>query len=354
MSAKKRNYYRVLGIPKGATPEEIRLSYRALAMRFHPDKNPDNPESTERFHEILEAYEVLSDPIRRQQYDQMGALFRIDGRPPEKEDISAFVSETISRVFVRKKPVRGSDIHREISIPLEQVITGNRVDVQILRDCLCGFCGGIGAAPDGTILCSECNGNKTQKGLFFRRTCNRCGGLGRIITKRCKKCGGTGRNEKQETLSVLIPKGIQAGQTLQIKGKGNDGSIVDQQGNLFLRIQFQKHPFFERRGEDLFCDVPVLWTEATLGATIPVPTLTGSSLIRIPKSTPTHRTFRLKGKGLISANGEQTGDIHYRIVIEVPVLNTELETEIIALQEKLLQLEHPTLQSFRKSILSSE
>ena len=221
---KKKNYYTSLGIPKGASPEEIRQSYRALAMRFHPDRNPDNPNAAERFHEIVEAYEVLSDPMRRQQYDQLGALFRVDGRPPEKEDLSAFVSETISRFFSRKKIQKGTDIHYEVQVTLEQVASGAVIPLTIVRECNCSSCGGVGAAPNGLETCPQCDGKGILGGRIFRNTCNRCGGLGNIITKRCKRCGGTGRTDKKESLEIAVPKGVQAGQTLRIVSKGNEGT----------------------------------------------------------------------------------------------------------------------------------
>ena len=351
---KKQNYYTILGIPKGATPEEIRLSYRALALRFHPDRNPDDPQANEKFHLILEAYEVLSDPIKRQQYDQLGALFRADGRPPEKEDLSAFISDTFSRIFSRQKERKGTDIHYEITLTLEQVAHGTQVPINILRECICDFCRGIGAAPKGLEICPECSGKGKFGGIIFRNECTRCGGLGNIITKRCKNCGGTGRFDKRESLDIQIPRGIQAGQTLRIRGKGNDGSKKGLDGHLFVRIQFKNHSFFERRGTDIFCDVPILWTEAVLGATIPVPTLTGTSAIRIPKGTQTHQVFRLKGQGLPDTKGENCGDIHYKIIIDVPTLDTHLEKKIGELNKILSVLPNSSVQSFRNALPSIE
>ena len=351
---KKQNYYTVLGIPKGATPEEVRLSYRALAMRFHPDRNPEDPHANEKFHLVLEAYEILSDPIKRQQYDQLGALFRVDGRPPEKEDLSSFLSETFSRIFSRSQNIKGSDLHYEISISLEQVAQGGPVPLSIVRDCICTSCGGIGSAPNGLKTCPECSGKGKKGGRLFRSECDRCGGLGNIIIKRCNTCGGTGRSDKRESLEIQIPKGVEAGQTLRIRGKGNEGSQIGNEGNLFVRIQLEAHPFLERRGNDIFCDVPILWSEAVLGATIPVPTLRGSSCIRIPKGTQSHQTFRLKGQGLPDAKDEFSGDIHYKIIVEVPSLNPQLEKHVHDLHDTLTSSKHPSVQSFRKSLPSAE
>ena len=354
MSVKKQNYYMILGIPKGATPEEIRQSYRALAMRFHPDRNPDNPNTAQRFHELVEAYEVLSDPIRRQQYDQLGALFRVDGRPPEKEDLSAFVSETFSRIFSRKKSTKGSNLNYEISVSLEQVATGSQVPLNIVRECNCSSCGGIGAAANGLESCPECQGKGNKSGRLFRSRCDRCGGLGSIIKKRCKRCGGAGRTDKQETLEIKVPKGVQAGQTLRILSKGNEGTKAGMEGHLFVRIQIQPHVHFSRRGCDVFCDVPILWTEAVLGATIPVPTLRGSSMIRIPKGTQSHKTFRLKQQGLPDSSGDQRGDIHYKILVEVPALDRPLENIVSKLHEHLAQSTNTHVHSFRTSISNHE
>ena len=351
---KKQNYYTVLGIPKGATPEEIRQSYRALAMRFHPDRNPENPNAAERFHEIVEAYEVLSDPMRRQQYDQLGALFRLDGRPPEKEDLSAFVSDTISRIFSRKKQQKGSDLHYEITISLEQVASGAHVPLTIVRECNCSSCGGIGAAPDGLETCPKCEGKGTLGGRFFRSSCDRCGGTGSIITKRCKRCGGTGRTDRQESLEINVPQGVQAGQTLRIISKGNEGTKAGMEGHLFIRVQLREHPHFSRRGCDVFCDVPIHWSEAVLGASILVPTLSGSSMIRIPKGTQSHKTFRLKEQGLPDAEGKKRGDIHYKVIVEVPQLDRDLEQFVSQLDQKLVQKPHTNVHSFRTSIHNKE
>ena len=351
---KKQNYYTVLGIPKGATPEEIRQSYRALAMRFHPDRNPENPKAAERFHEIVEAYEVLSDPMRRQQYDQLGALFRLDGRPPEKEDLSAFVSETFSRIFSRKKDRKGTDLRYEIKITLEQASTGSQVPLTIVRECNCHSCGGVGAAPSGLSSCPKCQGKGNLGGRFFRNSCNRCGGTGSIITKRCKRCGGTGRTDKQESLEINVPQGVQAGQTLRILSKGNDGTKPGMEGHLFIRVQLLEHPHFSRRGCDIFCDVPIHWSEAVLGSTILVPTLGGSSMIRIPKGTQSHKTFRLKEQGLPDAEGTKRGDIHYKIIVEVPILDRDLEKIVHQIEHTLANKTYTKVHAFRTSIHHKE
>ena len=327
------------------------MAYRALALRFHPDRNPDNPNCTERFHELVEAYQVLSDPIQRRQYDQLGALFRSDGRPPEKEDLSAFLSETFSRIFQRNKPIRGKDIQVQHSITLERIASGGEESITYLRECLCSLCKGTKAAKDGVESCPSCNGTGKSSKHILPRRCNRCGGAGHIITKRCRRCGGSGKVDNQENISINIPQGIHAGQKLRIKNRGNDGSQEGYEGDLFIEVTLDSHPFFERRGNDIFCDVPVLWIEATLGASISVPTLSGTSVIRIPANSPSHTILRLRKKGLPNPQENTVGDIHYRIIIETPKLSPKQAYAVRSVFSDIPLSTHPLTHTFRKSLL---
>ena len=351
---KKKNYYNILGVPKGATQDEIRASYRALAMRYHPDRNPESPNATQKFHDIVEAYEVLSDRLQRRQYDQMGALFRIDGRPPEREDLSAFFSETFSKIFQRSKKQKGKDIQIQLSISLERVYQGGEETLDILRECRCPLCLGSKAAKDGTQTCPNCNGTGKNPSSIIARRCKRCDGTGSIIIKRCKRCGGTGRVDRKETITLEIPRGIHAGQKLRIRNRGHEGFPYDNNGDLFVEIQMDKHPFFERRGNDLFCDIPILWLEATIGASITVPTLNGTAYIRVPKSTPSHTILRLREKGLPDRAKNTFGDIHYRIIIEIPQLKAHEELKIRSFFSDLSTSAHPHTSSFRQSLPTQE
>ncbi|MEC7985272.1 MAG: DnaJ C-terminal domain-containing protein [Myxococcota bacterium] len=351
---KRQNHYMTLGLPKGASPDEIRKAYRALALRYHPDRNPDDQEASTNFQAIVEAYQVLSDPEQRKQYDRFGALVRSDGRPPQKEDLSAFFSDKFSGIFQNANNRRGESIHTNINISLEDVARGTEKSLQIRCEIHCGLCVGSGAAKDGKQICTECAGKGRSGSLLFKKQCIRCGGRGYLITKRCRKCGGTGRIDRSETIDIKLPVGVVAGQRLRIKGRGHAGYGNGAPGDLYLLIQITEHEIFQRRGNDLFCDIPILWSEAILGTELCVPTLEGTSLIRIPKGTASHQVFRLSNRGIPSKEGKTYGDIHYRVIVEVPTLSSQQEPIIQSLQQQLPPSSHPKLQAFRKNLQERE
>jgi molecular chaperone DnaJ len=315
----RRDYYAILGVPKGAPPDEIRKAYRALARRFHPDHNPDDENAAERFHQITEAYQTLNDTAQRSQYDRMGALYRPDGQPPTAEDLGQFFSQAIGGIFRRStNDVRGSDIEQNLHITLEELSTGIEKNVSFQRECKCDSCSGSGATFDGKEDCGVCTGTGTSTGRLFRSRCNRCDGKGFVVTKRCKRCGGNGRIFREEAVKIQVPIGIQVGQRLRIRNAGNDSLGDADTGDFFAIVQIDEHILFRRRGNDLFCDAPLMWTEATLGCELTVPTLEGTTTIRIPSHTQSHQIFRLAGRGLPSFDGKFRGDLHIRVMIETP------------------------------------
>ena len=343
------DYYSQLGVNRGATQEEIRKAYRALARRFHPDRNQGNETAEERFREITKAYDVLSDPEQRKMYDRLGPLYQIDQRPPTAEDLGNIVSETISSIFQPKpsKNRKGLDIQYDIQIELPEVM-GTSKTIQIAREVQCHNCQGAGAGENDFDNCTDCQGTGKNKRLF-RNTCKRCDGLGKIIVKRCKVCGGLGRLDRTQEVQLDIPKGVQAGQKLRLQGLGHDGFGTKGPGDLFLIVQIQPHPVLERQGKDLYCEIPILWNEAILGCHLKIPTLTGWTEIRIPPDTQSHQLFRLIGKGLPIANG--FGDLHIRIIIELPQNLTKEQQECLQKFSTMLQSDQtPKCRDFRKHI----
>ena len=315
----KKDFYNILGTPRGATQEEIKKAYRSLARKYHPDRNNDNEETTARFQDITEAYETLSNPENRNLYDRLGPLYQIDRRPPTADDLGEFVSETFSHMFSRspkKKP--GENIDYPLQIDLEDIL-GTTKTIQVRRECNCANCQGSGADGEkGKEKCPECKGSGKASGRLFRRSCARCASKGFIIIKRCPTCAGLGRIEKVESLEIPIPKGVQAGQKLRIKNKGHSSNADLKDGDLYILIQIAPHSIFERQGSDLFCEVPISCFDAILGTELVIPTLEGQTTVRIPSATSSHSVFRLAGKGLPQPDSKDKGALHIQLIVEFP------------------------------------
>ena len=323
------NYYKELGVAPKSTPKEIKDAYHALAKRYHPDRNAGDAAVLEKFQRINEAYEVLSDPTQRAQYDRLGAFYQLEQSVPTPEELGSFVSETIGNIFRghhRNRP--GSDITHTLNLDLSEVLGGNKT-ITILREVQCVPCGGQGAADsDSMVTCTECDG-KGKRSRFFRNPCARCDGRGYLITKRCRQCAGIGLVDRSDDITFHIPPGIQAGQLIQISSKGNASTGNKSNGNLILVVQIKDHPHLERRGRDLYCEVPLLWNEAILGTSLKIPTLQGSTNIQIPPNTHTHQLFRLKGKGLPDAGIEDRGDLHIRVIVELPQALSRQQQDLV-------------------------
>ena len=318
----RRDYYNVLGVKKTASQDEIKRAFRALAMKYHPDRNPDDVEAERRFREVAEAYEVLGDAEQRSKYDRMGPFFKPSGGPPTPDDLSDFVSEALGGLFGRKpgnKP--GEDLKYTLALTLEEVAQGVEREVSVARQCRCTRCKGDGADPsEGRRACEACEGSgKSATRRWMRQSCARCDGRGFVVLKKCDKCEGEGRHGSEDLLKVKVPPGVATGQKLKLRGKGNDGHGDGQAGDLYVVVNVADHELFRRRGADLLCELPVTFVEAATGADIAVPTLEGVATVRVPPGTSAGQVLRLSGRGLPkNAKNKGRGDLHLQVLIEVP------------------------------------
>ena len=334
----RRDLYAVLGVSRGASPDEIKKAYRNLARRYHPDRNADNDEASARFREIAEAYETLSSPELRSRYDRLGPLYRPDGRPPSPEEVTDWVTDTIGGMFRKRKPDQGEDLRYTLSIALEDVATGDEREIEVKRQCTCRTCAGIGADPtDGLTLCTHCDGSGRSGGRrLFKTQCPHCNGRGQITVRKCGKCAGAGRIESLETLKVRIPKGVATGQKLKLRAKGNDARSPGEAGDLYVIINVYEHSLFQRRGSDLLCTVPIRMPDAALGAAVDVPTLDGKTTIKVPAGAESGKVLRLAGRGLPTMKGGRNGDLHIAIEIETPISSTSAHTKALNALNKAL------------------
>lgn len=341
----KRDYYDILGVNRGAQPDEIKKAYRQLAKKYHPDLNKNNPQAEESFKEVREAYEILSDEGKRARYDQYGhAGVDENGFEGFGRDFGGF--DDIFDMFFgggggrrRQGPARGADLQYNLEITFEEAAFGTKKDLHIPRTETCPTCKGSGAKP-GTKAktCSKCSGKgtvqfsqRTPLGSFVQtRTCDRCGGSGKIIETPCSECRGRGQVRRERSISVTIPAGVDTGSRLRLSGEGEAGERGGTPGDLYVRIGVRPHKIFTRRNDDVICEVPVSIVQATLGDEIQVPTLDGKAKFNIPAGTQPNTSFRLRGKGIQHLNGYGRGDQHVKIKVVVPArLNAE--------QKKLLQ-----------------
>jgi molecular chaperone DnaJ len=334
----KRDYYEVLGVERTVEIEEIKKSYRRLAIKFHPDKNPGDKTAEEKFKELSEAYEALSDPQRRAAYDQYGhAAFdpRTRGRSGgfhDPVDIFREVFGGTGSIFDelfgggRSDPShsqRGADLRYDMEIAFEEAAQGCEKEISIHKHDRCDVCAGSGAeAGSKSKPCATCGGRGqvvSSRGIFsIAQTCPRCEGAGRVIEKPCKACHGAGRREQTSKIKLRIPAGVDTGSRLRSSGNGEAGLRGAPSGDLYVVLHVRPHDIFQRDGDDLICEVPVSFVQATLGAEIEVPTLGGKASIKISAGTQPGTTFRLKGKGIRNVQGLGTGDLHVRVSVEVP------------------------------------
>lgn len=342
----RRDYYAVLGVKRDASPDELKKAFRGLALQFHPDRNPNDPDAERRFREVAEAWKVLSEPEERLRYDRLGPLYRPDGRPPTPEDLNAYVSEALSGLFRRRdKGDKGEDLRYTLAVTLEEVAAGGPREIHLVRRLHCTRCDATGAepGPDGRATCPACDGSgKSATRRIFRTDCPRCDGAGWLRTKSCRRCEGAGAVDSRETVTVRIPPGVATGQKLRLRGLGNEGRNGGQHGDLFVLIEVKDHPIFRRRGADVLCEAPLLFTEAALGTELEVPTLDGATTIRIPPGTSSGKVFRLAGRGLAAAAGRRPGDLLVKVRIEVPPsLEPDARAALQALSQALPSSAHP-------------
>lgn len=340
----RRDYYAVLGVPRDAAADDIKKAFRTLAMRYHPDRNPDDVDAARRFREAVEAYETLSEAEKRMRYDRLGPLYRPDGKPPSPEDLREAVSDALSGLFSKRRPDEpGEDLRYTLTVTLEEVANGGERMVTLERQCQCRRCEGTGADPDGgRQSCDNCDGSGQVSGRLFRSTCPRCDGMGFVNVKRCSRCAGAGRQDIRETIKIKIPRGVATGQKLRIRARGNEARLSNRPGDLIVLISVEEHELFRRRGTDLFCEAPLTWPEAALGTNLRVPTLEGVTMIRIPPGTPGGKVFRLAGRGLPAMKGGRRGDLHIKVRVEVPSRLSAAQRELLStLSAELGSEAHP-------------
>lgn len=317
----RRDYYEVLGVSRTATPDELKKAFRGLALQWHPDRNPDNPDAERRFREVAEAWQVLGDAEQRARYDRLGPLYRIDGKPPSPDELNAFVADALAGLFGRRRRGEpGEDVKYSLSLSLEDAGAGSEQTIELRRRVPCSRCEGSGAEPKiGRTQCPACDGSgKSATRRLFRTSCPRCDGRGFVVTERCKRCSGAGVRDESERLKVTVPAGVATGQKLKLRGKGSHPPHGDgPPGDLLVLLTVEEHPLFKRRGADLFVEAPLRIDEAALGTELEVPTLDGATRIRIPAGTPSGKVFRLAGRGMRRSKG-RPGDLFVTIQIEVP------------------------------------
>lgn len=340
---KKRCYYEVLSIERTATDDEIKKSFRRLAMKWHPDRCPDDPQAQEHFKEAKEAYEVLADNQKRAAYDQHGhAAFEhgMGGRGGGfNGDVGDIFGDIFSDIFGmggagRGRPRRGSDLRYLMELDLEEAVFGvdKKIDVPTLISC--AKCAGSGSEDGKTSTCTTCRGHgrvRMQNGIFsVQQTCPHCAGTGKTVANPCSSCAGEGRVNDERSLEVKIPAGVDTGDRIRLSGQGEAGPAGTVPGDLYVEVRVREHAIFTREGDDLYCEVPIRFGQAALGAELVVPTLGGEASVAIPAETQTGKLFRLRGKGVKSVRSGRSGDLLCRVVVETPVKLTERQRQLIA------------------------
>jgi molecular chaperone DnaJ len=379
MATDKRDYYEVLGVDRGASADDIKKAYRKQAVKYHPDKNPGDHTAEEKFKEISEAYEVLSDDRKRQQYDQFGhrafgqgaggfgggGFGGVDLEEALRTFMGAFGGGGSGSIFDdffgggrrgADASTRGSDLRYDLEIDFSEAVFGSHHDITIPLSEDCATCKGTGAAP-GTKkeTCRQCNGQGMVIGSsgFFqvRQTCPVCGGAGTMATSPCRDCRGTGRVKTRKTFTLKIPAGVETGSRLRLAGKGERGTRGGPAGDLYVVLHVRPHAFFQRRDDDIFCELPIPYHIATLGGEVEVPTIYGPAKLKIPAGTENRAVFRLRGKGLAAERGYRAGDHHVQVIVEVPTkLSSTQKTALRDLGDSLTDKNYPQTTRVRREV----
>jgi molecular chaperone DnaJ len=339
----KRDLYDVLGVHKGASDADLKKAYRRLAMKHHPDRNPDDDGAAEQFKEAKEAYEVLSDERKRAAYDQFGHA-GLEAAPgmgggPGGAGFRDIFDDVFGDIFGGRggggnRVYRGADLRYDLELSLEDAYNGTEVRIEVPSRESCGTCDGNGAKPGTTpSSCTTCNGVgqvRMQQGFFsIQQTCPRCRGAGKTITDPCTTCRGEGWLHKENTLKVKVPAGVDTGNRIRLSNEGESGENGGPPGDLYVEIHVKQHPIFERDGNNLFCEVPIGFTSATLGGELEVPTLNNRVNLKVPAGTQTGKLFRIRGKGVKAVNSSALGDLICRVVVETPVNLSKRQRELL-------------------------
>jgi molecular chaperone DnaJ len=337
----KRDYYEVLEVEKGASDNELKKAYRRIAMKHHPDRNPDDDKAEARFKEANEAYEILSDSEKRAAYDQFGH----DGVDPQgfggggAQGFGDVFGDIFGDIFggggrSRSHVQRGADLSYTLDLNLEDAVKGSSVKIRIPTSVACKTCDGSGAkegtTPEDCATCGGVGQVRMRQGPFsVQQTCPRCQGAGKTIKDPCHSCHGRGAVQENKTLSVKVPAGVDTGDRIRLSGEGEAGLHGGPPGDLFVQMNVKAHSIFERDGRDLFCEIPISFTDAALGGELEVPTLEGKVKLKIPSETQTGKLFRLRGKGVTPVRGGSKGDLLCRVVVETPIHLTKRQKEIL-------------------------
>ena len=357
----KRDYYEVLGVNKGASDDDLKKAYRRLALKFHPDRNPDDKSAEAQFKEVKEAYEILSEPNKRAAYDQyghagvdpsMGGGFGGFGGGGAGGFDFGNIFEEIFRGGGgggfsgggrggRSQVYRGADLRYDLEVSLEEAAKGSQTRIRIPTETNCETCKGSGAKPGtSSKTCGTCKGSgqvRMQQGFFsVQQTCPHCHGSGKVIEDPCTDCHGRGRKRENKTREIKIPAGVNDGDRIRLSGEGEAGVNGGPSGDLYVQISLKQHELFTRDGDDLHCEIPITMTTAALGGDIDVPTLDGTASLRIPEETQTGKIFRLRGKGVKGMRSGVEGNLYVHVVVETPVnLNSEQKDLLRQLQESM-------------------
>lgn len=361
----KRDYYEVLGVAREADEAALKKAYRRLAMKYHPDRNPNNADAETHFKEAKEAYEVLSKPDKRAAYDRFGhagvdASRGAGGGFSGGDAFSDIFGDVFGDIFGggarrgRAQMFRGADLRYELELSLEQAVMGDNVSIEIPGHELCNRCNGNGAEP-GTepVTCSTCSGSgnvRVAQGFFsIQQTCPACRGTGQTIPNRCRECGGSGLVKKNRKLSVKIPVGVDSGDRIRLSREGEPGRNGGPRGDLYVDISVKPHPIYERAGQDLRCEIPISFATASLGGNVEVPTLDGHVTLKVPPETQSGKLFRLKGRGVRSVRSSGVGDLYCQVQVETPVKLTKKQKEQLREFDKSIQASphhHPRAKSW--------
>ena len=337
----KRDYYEVLEVTRTATEVDLKKAYRRLAMKYHPDRNPNDKTAEAKFKEAKEAYEVLCDPHKRAAYDQYGHA-AVEGNAGGFQGGGGFADifgDVFGDIFGGgrrggQQAYRGSDLRYNLELELEEAVRGTEVRIRVPKLERCDVCAGSGAKP-GTSpkSCPTCGGHgqvRMQQGFFaIQQTCPSCRGAGKIIPSPCPQCQGQGRVRQAKTLSVKVPAGVDEGDQIRLSGEGEAGEQGGPAGDLYVLIRLKPHALFKREQDDLYCDIPVSFVTAALGGDVEIPTLDGRANLKIPAETQSDKVFRLRGKGVRNVRNGQVGDLYCRVSVETPVNLTKRQKELL-------------------------